>query len=212
LIAGYLTLDAERGHDRTLREFLIEFKGLMGTAKQKAVLEKAGLIHESLSALCNQDGLDRDRISRLLEAMNHHTRPVKPKALGVIGEIHVRNRFEVLGCEIDSFKYRRRFGKMDGVPWVQETAFAYCPKATRRRFVTGVNWSPGIINPFRELGRFGESLDGVLEHLWAGSEEPLVLFLHIACPRVEYTDRGKSTVVVGGRGEDDTLDEQGEED
>ena len=26
--------------------------------------------------------------------------------------------------------------------------------------------------------------------------EPVILVLHMACPRVEYTDRGKSSVVI----------------
>jgi hypothetical protein len=62
-----------------------------------------------------------------------------------------------------------------------------------------VNWSPGIINPFRELGRFGQSLDTILEQCRAGREDPVVLLLHLACPRVEYTDRGKSAVIVAGQ-------------
>ena len=62
--------------------------------------------------------------------------------------------------------------------------------------VTGVNWSPGIINPFRELGHFGQSLDTILSQQRADRDEPVILVLHMACPRVEYTDRGKSSVVV----------------
>ncbi len=62
--------------------------------------------------------------------------------------------------------------------------------------MTGVNWSPGIINPFRELGRFGRSLDTILSQQRVDRDEPVILVLHMACPRVEYLDRGKSSVVV----------------
>ena len=89
-------------------------------------------------------------------------------------------------------------GQSDGVPWVIETAFGWCPQAQSRRLVTGVNWSPGIINPFRELGEFGASLDTILSQQRADRDEPVILVLHMACPRVEYTDRGKSAVVVKG--------------
>ena len=65
-----------------------------------------------------------------------------------------------------------------------------------RRLVSGVNWSPGILNPFRELGRFGASLDTILADQRANRNEPVVLVLHIVCPRVEYTDRGKSALVT----------------
>lgn len=59
-----------------------------------------------------------------------------------------------------------------------------------------MNWSPGIVNPFRELGRFGTSLDTILSQQRADRAEPVTLVLHMVCPRVEYTDRGKSAVVV----------------
>ncbi len=47
-----------------------------------------------------------------------------------------------------------------------------------------------------ELGPFGESLDTILSQQRAGRDEPVFLVLHMACPRVEYTDRGKSAVVI----------------
>jgi hypothetical protein len=97
---------------------------------------------------------------------------------------------------MESFDYRRVMDTTDGVPWIVETAFGWCPEAHSRRLVCGVNWSPGIVNPFRELGRFGESLDTILAQQRASRDEPVILVLHMACPRVEYTDRGKSAVVV----------------
>jgi hypothetical protein len=77
-----------------------------------------------------------------------------------------------------------------------EAAFAWQPNAAGRRIVTGVNWSPGILNPFRQLGSYGISLDSVLEQQRVGRDEPTILFLHVACPRVHYADRGKSSVIV----------------
>jgi hypothetical protein len=97
---------------------------------------------------------------------------------------------------MESFDYRKVTDTTDGVPWVVETAFGWCPEGESRRLVTGVNWSPGIINPFRELGHFGQSLDTILSQQGADRDEPVILVLHMACPRVEYTDRGKSSVVV----------------
>ena len=100
------------------------------------------------------------------------------------------------GCEMASFDYRRVMGTTDDVPWVVESAFGWCPKLTGRLIVTGVNWSPGILNPFRELGRFGQSLDTILSQQRVSRDDPVIFVLHMACPRVEYTDRGKSAVVV----------------
>jgi hypothetical protein len=70
--------------------------------------------------------------------------------------------------------------------------------APSRKVITGVNWSPGINNPFRQLGPGGESLDAILAEVRANTSQPVIAALHLACPRVAYTDRGKSAIVVGG--------------
>src|SRR5262249_19137738 len=100
--------------------------------------------------------------------------------------------------EMGSFQYRKAEGVADGVPVVVETAFAMRLHGGLRRLVTGVNWSPGIVNPFRQLGRAGRSLDAVLQEQRAGPGEPVAVALHLATPRAEYTDRGQSAVVSGG--------------
>jgi len=196
LIAGYVAHDQDRGETRTVRAFVSEFRGLSGSAKQKVVLDATGLARANLTDLCNSAGVDGDIVSRLLKAMQANSKPVKPKQLGVIGKDHFRCRFEAVGCEMESFNYRKVEDTTDGVPWIVETAFGWCPELKTRRLVTGVNWSPGIVNPFRQLGRFGESLDSVLAEKRASQNEPIILVLHMSCPRVEYTDRGKSSVVV----------------
>jgi len=196
LIAAYIAHDVDRSRDRTVREFVAEFAGLSSTGKQKAVLEATGLARTNLSELASADDLDMPRIEQLLGAMQGHSRRIKPVALGPLGRQHLEQRFAAFGCEMESFRYRRESGETDGLPWIVETAFAWHPKAESRRLITGINWSPGIVNPFRELGAFGESLDSVLQRQRAGRDEPVVLLLHLACPRVAFADRGKSTVVV----------------
>jgi hypothetical protein len=87
----------------------------------------------------------------------------------------------------------------DGIPAVIEIAFGYIPKGRpSRRIITGVNWSVGINNPFRQLGAYGQSLDTYLQSQRVGHAEPIVLLLHLACPRVIYTDRGKSAIALRG--------------
>ena len=63
-----------------------------------------------------------------------------------------------------------------------------------RLLVTGVNWSPGIGNPFKRIGSYGDGLDAILAQQRSGPDEPVIVFLHLAHPRVEYTDRGKSAI------------------
>ncbi|MEE9249653.1 MAG: ATP-binding protein [Alphaproteobacteria bacterium] len=196
LIAGYIAHDQDNGRERTVRELVAEFRGLSGSAKQKKVLDDTSLHRAPLSKLVTETGIDNAVVVTLLTAMQTHSKPVKPPALGVIGKDHLRRRFEAVDCEMESFDYRKVVDTTDGVPWVVETAFGWCPEGESRRLVTGVNWSPGIINPFRELGHFGQSLDTILSQQRADRDEPVILVLHMACPRVEYLDRGKSSVVI----------------
>jgi hypothetical protein len=198
LVAAYLAHDADSGRERTVREFVAQFRGLTASAKQKAVLDATGLARAGLSALRNGDGLDRGRVAAFLDAMRKHSKPVKPVQLGVIGRDHLAARFDELGCEMDSFQYKKIADETDGLPCLAESAFAWHREAEGRRLITGVNWSPGIINPFRQLGKWGQSLDSVLEQQDAGREEPVVVLLHLTCPLVSYTDRGKSAVVISG--------------
>jgi plasmid stabilization system protein ParE len=196
LVGAYIKHDADDGRERTVRELVAEFRGLSGTAKQKRVLDATGLARAPLSALLKGDGFDRGKIEGLLAAMKANSAPVKPAILGSIGREHFRKRFAAAGGEMESFDYRRVIQIEGDIPWIIETAFAWCPDATERRLITGVNWSPGIVNPFRELGEYGTSLDTILTRARADTDDPVILVLHIACPRVEYTDRGKSALVL----------------
>jgi hypothetical protein len=132
--------------------------------------------------------------------MQKHSRAVKPEALGIIGKDHLASRFATLGCDMDTFKYRRDKAK-SGLPWVTELAFAQRQDAGRR-LITGVNWSPGINDPFTQLGPGRGSLGTLLQQLHSGRDEPIAVLIHIACPRLEYTDHGKGSLILTGKNED----------
>jgi DNA topoisomerase VI subunit B len=163
-------------------------------------LEETGLTRTNLSALANGHGLEHEIIGKLLKATQKHSKPVKPAALGVIGEDHLRTRFQEVGCEMETFQYKKVAAMdSDGLPMVVESAFAWRGEqcAEPRRIITGINWSPAIGNPFRTLGtEYGAGLAALLEKKYAGNNEPIVFLLHCAHPRVRYTDRGKSAVVM----------------
>lgn len=201
LIAANLSDDSAR--DMLIRELITQFDGLIGSAKQKKVLDATGLARQPLSALMNGNDFDHDKTRRLLVAMQQNSRPIKPAQLGVIGESHLRARFAAADVKMESFKYRKVNGISDSVPWILEVAFAWDPAIENQMLITGINWSPGILNPFRELGKGGTSLDAILEKQRAGEDEPILLLLHLASARPEYTDRGKSAVIIGGGYEDD---------
>jgi hypothetical protein len=196
LIAAYVGHDQDRGRARMVREFVSEFRGFSGSAKQKAVLDQTGLSRAALASLCRDDDIDHGTVEVLLAAMKAHSKPVNPKLVGIIGKEHMRHRFTEAGAAPESFNYQKKLEVMNEVPTVVEVGFGYCPDAGERRLVTGVNWSPGISNPFRELGQYAASLDAELEAVRAGPREPVIYVIHMACPRVEYRDRGKSSVHI----------------
>ena len=200
LMAAYVARDQDKGREpRTVREFIAEFRGVSGSAKQKEVLDKVRAARVALPDYFAK-GINLPRIAKLLLAMQANSRQVKPKDLGLIGKDHLRACFVASGADERTFRYSKQFVVTeDYLPQVIETAFGYCPKSKGRQLVAGVNWSPGINNPFRVLGRYGQSLDTLLSEQRAGNpDEPITLVIHMACPRVNYTDRGKSALVVSG--------------
>ena len=212
MIGAYITHDREAGTDRLVSDFVAEFDGLSGSQKRAKVLRESDLLRVRLSELVVSDRFDSDRIAKLLAAMQRHTRPVNPKLLGIIGEDHLRTRLLAMGMKPESFQYSRRFpskckktdpqsgDKPCFIPWVLETAFGWLgdDAPDHRRIYSGANWSAAIDNPFRSFGTTGEGLEATLSNMKAGAGEPIVFVLHLAHPRVEYTDRGKSALVIGG--------------
>jgi DNA topoisomerase VI subunit B len=199
LIAAYLGHDEANDRKRTVREFVSEFRGLSGSAKQKIVLANTDTSGWSLAELFGDGQIDKAAISKLLTEMQATSRPVKPKDLGVIGKAHLARMFKAASVLPESFQYKCTPLTADGLPQVVEAAFGFCPEGEERRQIVGVNWSPAIINPFRSLGPFGKSLDAILTEQRAGDRsEPIIFLLHLAHPCVEYSDRGKSSVVVDG--------------
>jgi DNA topoisomerase VI subunit B len=202
LAAAYVADDQHRSRDRTVRQFVGEFRGLSGTAKQKSALDRTGAARMALADLFNADS--EAKWTQLLSAMKEVTKPVKPQDLGIIGKDHLASRFEAAGADLRTYKYKRILRDDGGVPAVIEVAFGYCPKGPPvRRVIQGVNWSVGIENPFRRLGQYSESLDTYLQEQRVGREEPIVVLVHLASPCITYTDRGKSAVAL--RGEADKL-------
>jgi DNA topoisomerase VI subunit B len=212
LIGAYVTHERDSGADRLVSEFLAEFDGLSGSAKRTRVLTDAGLKRACLSEFIVEGRFDSDRIAQLLAAMKRHTRPVNPQRLGLIGAAHLKERLLGMGVKPESFQYAVERSekskksqtdtdeKASFLPWLLESAFGYLGNEAQdlRKIVTGANWSAAITHPFRTFGATGEGLETHLAERRATRNEPVVYVLHLAHPRVEYTDRGKSALVIGG--------------
>jgi hypothetical protein len=198
--AAHVARDQEHRRNRTVREFISELRGFSGSAKQKAVLDETALGRAPLSSLFGAGGEPRkDEIEDLLRALQKHSKPVKPKDLGLIGKEHLAACFKTVGFEVETFRYQKFLDETDGLPWVVETAFGWCPSLDTRRIIVGVNASVGLGNPFRSFSRYGgEGLESLLAEQRAFHDEPIVFVLHYACPRIGYSDRGKSASILPG--------------
>jgi hypothetical protein len=124
---------------------------------------------------------------------------VKPKLLGLIGAGHLMAHCIARGGGEESFKYRKCLGMTNaGLPYVLEAAFAFCPEGddvAERQILPGINFSVAFNNPFAQLGYF-EDLSSALEGQYIERAAPVVLILHYTCPRVDFSDHGKTMLTL----------------
>jgi DNA topoisomerase VI subunit B len=202
-LAAHVAHDRDLNRSRPVRAFIAEFRGLSATAVQHKILTEVGCSHRSLATFFGVNRVNSAGIAKLLAAMKRYSRSVNPSLLGVIGEAHFKERFLAAGGNVDTFRYEARKGADDGIPYVAEvifgvhqSAFARGGLAESRKFVTGVNWSAAIGNPFRSFGRTGEGLESGLTLARANASEPVISAVHLAMARVQYADRGKSSIIL----------------
>jgi hypothetical protein len=179
LIAGYI--GNEPDSRKTVREFVSEFRGLSGTAKQKSIGRQGIYLRD----LVTNGDLDMAEITALLADMQAHSKPVKPEQLGVIGKAHLEHwMVEYAGVSAESVRYMKRSGFEGAHPYVLEVCFGIGADDSRRRLVSGLNWT-ATLEPIKEI----ISLCGQQEIQQA---DPVVVAVHIAKPRFDFTDRGKT--------------------
>jgi hypothetical protein len=176
-----------------VREFVAEFNGLSTSAKQKAVTTAAQLPRAYLHDLVVDGDIDMDAASRLLTAMQAEARPVRPAALGVIGEEHLSQHLITrLYASQPSVRYKKIEGVADGLPFVLEVAFGTYTEeyaSCGRQVSAGLNWTPVIRMPF-------DSLADIFSAVRVDRHDPVLVLVHLACPRIEFTDRGKMRAVL----------------
>src|ERR1700730_18222565 len=90
------------------------------------------MARSDLASLFGADGTPhRDDIGRLLTACQKHSRPVKPKLLGIIGRDHLLTCSRAVGATEESFKYQKAVGEIDGLPWGRRDCIRLLPKRSR---------------------------------------------------------------------------------
>ena len=184
LIAAYVAKERSGGPIRTVRDLVSEFRGLAGTAKQKQATAdfKGAYLHDFVK---NGD-IDIALVERLLEAMKELSKVPKPAALGVIGEDNLKAwMVRYAGVAEQSVKYTKRLS-VDGLPHVLEVAFGVRDEG-ERKIISGLNWAPTLVLPAPEVG----SLLGAMR---IDAHDPVTVVMHIARPRFEFVDRGKTRI------------------
>ena len=183
-----LLLNAEQhsGKARSVNEFIREFHGLSGTGKAKAVAQAANLTGAMLHDLIDDGDVDGPRLARLLVAMQEAARPVKPERLGILDKEHCAQQLAWYGVAPDSIEYRRAQGETEGLPWVIEVAFGVkLDGEAARTLQVGINFSPALEQPF-------VALDDALDDARCTRIDPVVMLVHLTCPLVAFSDRGKT--------------------
>jgi len=188
-IMALLSKDSAEGNDRPISDFIGEFRGLKRRAVVSEVLAATGLYRQGLSSLLNGHELN-GHATQLYQKILSHGNPL-PSAwhLGLIGKNHIAAKMDEVGCDMNTFVYRKseKYADDDGKPFVVEMAFAEAIDDIEPVLVNAVNWSTTVVDPFDEFYPHRMSIS-------VGS--PVVLFVHLATPGIQSTDRGKAHMVV----------------
>lgn len=186
LIAGFVSLEQEGEQARTVGDFVSEFRGLAASRKRKAVTDLLGMQRTYLHDLVVGGDISLAKVKSILVAMNECSEPLKPKLLGEIGEGHLKRTLPYVDHE--SIRYKRIAGTTEGLPYVIEVVFGIYDQGNQRYkrvVVMGINWSPCLSGPI-------EQVMSILGDAYVNSEDPVAMAIHIACPRLDFTDSGKS--------------------
>jgi hypothetical protein len=202
LVFQHIAETRERGaRDPLLRDFIRSFRGLTATAKAKAICDEL----PGMTRLSDFDGRE-ELVDTLAQLMWGSAEPVKPGALGKVGEEHIRARIEEwYGVLPGRWWYARETGLIgdgpdEGIPYVVEMAIAetYRPGA----FFSGVNFSPTFGDPLAQMVLRHDAIAtyGLLGFLALCEADPRthdarhVAVFHLICPALEFLDRGKTNL------------------
>ncbi len=185
LVSACIGKDRETGTDRLATAFIRGFAGMGRRDALQDTLDDMGLHRAKLSDLLNGDGVDKQKVSRLLRSLQKHGKTPNPNKLGLIGRSHIESVFKEIGST-DKPKYKKLSGHTaDGRPFVVEAAFTEADEFSGL-VITGCNFSPSIDLPVIR------DLDAMLEKQMIDGEEGVAFLLHVAIVAPTFIDRGKS--------------------
>jgi DNA topoisomerase VI subunit B len=174
----------------TLRDVLADFDGLKGTVVRKRVLEQAGLSGMTLDDVFECDDAFVSKVAKsLLDAARANTRVVKPERLGLIGTEHMGKTLAAYGASGDFVARYLPGVDGDGLPYLVEAAFGV-RKERSRKIIFAVNNSIVFQVPTQHIS---ETLNTGCR---VESHDPVVLVIHMTCPKFAFTSQGKTSLVM----------------
>jgi Histidine kinase-, DNA gyrase B-, and HSP90-like ATPase len=201
LVFSHIAEARRGGKDLLLREFVKQFRNLSANAKAKVVCS-----HFPTIMHLTDFEADEDAVARLLEVMRQEAKAPSAEILGAVGEAHFRACFEAW-YGVKRWWYRKVAGDIHGVPFTVEAAVA--ETACQGALWTGVNFSPTFEDPLAGTLLPGPKVSayGVRNFLKSGHVVPIpgpwdetptttAVAVHLACPVLEFLDRGKTRLKV----------------
>jgi hypothetical protein len=192
LLRSFLNTDREtEAGARLISAVLEEFDGFRGSRARTDILQPLGLAGKTLKALVHDGDISLSLAGELLTAMQARSRPVVPKRLGVLGGAYLAEALATLyAVAPETIVYRAQKGTTDGLPYVLEVACGCANDGeARRQLLCGFNFTPALGVPFPNLPWICGSAD-------VQEEDPVTLVVHVTCPRLDATDRGKTAVTL----------------
>jgi Protein of unknown function C-terminus (DUF2399) len=192
LLSAFLNVDRQTGTGaRLLSDVLAEFDGFSGSAARRDVLRPLDLTRATLEALVDEGAISLFLAEELLTAMQARARPVVPKRLGVLGEAHLREALTAwYAVDPETIVYRAQKGTTGELPYVLEVT---CGQQTDtnvgRELLCGFNFTPALGVPFQALPWACGTAD-------VNEDDPVALVVHVTCPWLDTTDRGKTAVTL----------------
>jgi hypothetical protein len=201
LVFSHIAEARRGGKDLPLREFVKQFRNLSANAKAKAVCSRL----PTISRLTDFEA-DEDAVHQLLAVMREEAKPPSAEILGMVGEAHFRTCFEAW-YGVKRWWYRKVADELDSIPFVVEVAVA---ETVREGMLwTGVNFSPtfedplaGTLLPGPKVSAYGVRNFLKSAHVipirdpWDETPTRTAVAVHLACPVLEFLDRGKTRLKV----------------
>jgi hypothetical protein len=141
---------------------------------------------------------------KLYQIIYEGTAHLDPDKLGCIGEEHVRASLAA-ALPLEGNIFYKKIGDTDPAdsdrPFVIEAAVAPLTEG-KRRVWTAINFSPTYDDPFRsrrlsipfQPGTLVMGIRELLDVYGLLDETPIVLFLHLICPSIEYQESSKTEI------------------